>query len=87
MKLKQTLVAMVTMGAMSTAAWADITIGVNLSLTGGGAALGLPMQRIIKTFPSSIAGEKVNVIVLDDASDPGKAAQNARPLLIKTKLT
>ena len=87
MKLKQTLVAtMVTMGAMSTAAWADITIGVNLSLTGGGAALGLPMQSMIKTFPSSIAGEKVNVIVLDDASDPGKAAQNARRFVNQDKV-
>ena len=86
MKLKQTLVAMVTMGAMSTAAWADITIGVNLSLTGGGAALGLPMQSMIKTFPSSIAGEKVNVIVLDDASDPGKAAQNARRFVSQDKV-
>ena len=77
---------MVTMGAMSTAAWADITFGVNLSLTGGGAALGLPMQSMIKTFPSSIAGEKVNVIVLDDASDPGKAAQNARRFVNQDKV-
>jgi|TARA_B110000503_G_scaffold15071_1_gene20942 branched-chain amino acid transport system substrate-binding protein len=86
MKLKQTLVAFATFGAVSTAAWADINIGVNLSLTGGGAALGLPMQSMIKTFPQSIAGEKVNVIILDDASDPGKAAQNARRFVNQDKV-
>ena len=36
------------------------------------------MQNQFKLFPSTIAGEKVNLIVLDDASDPGKGAQNAR---------
>jgi branched-chain amino acid transport system substrate-binding protein len=78
MKLVKSLVAMAATLAVSGAALADITIGVSLSLTGPGSGLGLPMQNQFKLFPSTIAGEKVNLIVLDDASDPGKGAQNAR---------
>jgi len=71
---------------VTVAAHADITIGVSLSLTGGGAALGLPMQTMINSFPKTLAGEKVNLIVLDDASDPGKAAQNARRFVTQDKV-
>jgi branched-chain amino acid transport system substrate-binding protein len=78
MKLVKSLVAMAATLAVSGAALADITIGVSLSLTGPGSGLGIPMQNQFKLFPSTIAGEKVNLIVLDDASDPGKGAQNAR---------
>ena len=86
MKLKKTLLTLMLGAGLSSAVLADINIGVNLSLTGGGAALGLPMQAMIKTFPQSIGGEKVNVIVLDDASDPGKAAQNARRCVNQDKV-
>ena len=86
MKLKKTLMALAIGTTLATSALADINIGVNLSLTGGGAALGLPMQTMIKSFPQTIAGEKVNVIVLDDASDPGKAAQNGRRFVTQDKV-
>lgn len=72
MKLVKSLVAMAATLAVSGAALADITIGVSLSLTGPGSGLGIPMQNQFKLFPSTIAGEKVNLIVLDDASDPAK---------------
>lgn len=86
MKLRQTLLALAIGSAVSTSALADINIGVSLSLTGGGAALGLPMQTMLKAMPEMIGGEKVNVIVLDDASDPGKAAQNARRFVSQDKV-
>lgn len=75
--LRTTLIALA--GAMAcAAALADVNIGVSLSLTGPGSGLGIPMQNYYKLFPKEIAGEKVNLIILDDASDPGKGAQNAR---------
>ncbi len=76
-KLNKTLIALAAVLA-SAAALADVNIGVSLSLTGPGSGLGIPMQNYYKIFPQTIAGEKVNLIVLDDASDPGKGAQNAR---------
>ncbi len=59
-------------------AQADITIGVSLSLTGPASGLGIPIGNAIKLWPTSIAGEKLKVIVLDDATDPTKAVTNAK---------
>ncbi len=70
----------------SFGAQADINIGVSLSLTGPGSGLGIPMQNQFKLFPKTIAGEKVNLIILDDASDPGKGATNARRFITEDKV-
>jgi branched-chain amino acid transport system substrate-binding protein len=60
------------------AAHADITIGVTLPLTGPASGLGFPMNNGFKLWPDSVGGEKVKLIVLDDATDPTKGVQNAR---------
>jgi branched-chain amino acid transport system substrate-binding protein len=44
------------------------------------------MQNYYKIFPQTIAGEKVNLIILDDASDPGKGAANARRFVTEDKV-
>jgi branched-chain amino acid transport system substrate-binding protein len=67
-------------------ALADVNIGVSLSLTGPGSGLGIPMQNQFKTWPQTIAGEKVNLIILDDASDPGKGVSNARRFVTEDKV-
>jgi branched-chain amino acid transport system substrate-binding protein len=48
--------------------------------------LGIPMQNQFKLFPKTIAGEKVNLIVMDDATDPGKGAANARRFVTEDKV-
>ena len=67
-------------------AYADINIGVSLSLTGPGSGLGIPMQNQLKLFPKTIAGEKVNLIIMDDATDPSKGAANARRFVTDDKV-
>lgn len=86
MKLKTSLITTAIAALISTAALADINIGVSLSLTGPGSGLGIPMQNQFKLFPKTIAGEKVNLIVLDDATDPGKGAANARRFVTEDKV-
>ena len=86
MKLKKTLLALAITATASTAALADIKIGVSLALTGPGSGLGIPMQNQLKLFPQTIAGEKVQLIVLDDATDPGKGAANARRFVTEDKV-
>jgi len=86
MKLKKTLLALAITAVSSTAAFADIKIGVSLALTGPGSGLGIPMQNQLKLFPQTIAGEKVQMIVLDDATDPGKGAANARRFVTEDKV-
>jgi branched-chain amino acid transport system substrate-binding protein len=64
---------------------ADITVGVSLPLTGPASALGIPIANAIKLWPTSIAGEKLKVVVMDDATDPTKGVQNANRLVTEDK--
>jgi branched-chain amino acid transport system substrate-binding protein len=68
---------------------ADLKVGVITSLSGPVAALGVPYQKGIQAaqaYMPAIAGRKVQVIVLDDASDPAVAARNARKLVSDDKV-
>lgn len=86
MKLKTSLITTAIAALVSTAALADINIGVSLSLTGPGSGLGIPMQKQLQLFPKTIGGEKVNLTILDDATDPGKGAANARRFVTEDKV-
>jgi branched-chain amino acid transport system substrate-binding protein len=72
--------------AMQGAAFAQIKVGVTVSASGPGAALGQPQMRTVAALPKEIGGQKVTVIALDDESDPTKAAQNARKLITEEKV-
>jgi branched-chain amino acid transport system substrate-binding protein len=63
------------------AARAEIKVGVVLALTGPNASLGTIYQKGLSIFPDTINGEKVRMIVLDDASDPTTAVKNTRKLI------
>jgi len=89
MTLIKTLVASAAALTALTAAapaLADITVGVSLPLTGPASGLGIPMQNYFKLWPASIAGEKINLIILDDATDPTKGVQNARKFVSEDKV-
>jgi branched-chain amino acid transport system substrate-binding protein len=83
--IKTTLAAAAALLA-STAALADITIGVSLPLTGPGSGLGIPMSNGVKMWPATVAGEKIRVVILDDATDPTKGVQNARRFINEDKV-
>lgn len=82
--LKTALAAALSVAGMGMA-WAQITIGVTVPMTGPASGLGIPMSNGVKMWPASIAGEKLNVIILDDATDPTKGAQNARRFVTENK--
>ncbi|MFM2059923.1 MAG: hypothetical protein RLY71_4308, partial [Pseudomonadota bacterium] len=86
MKLIKTLLATAALLAASGAALADITVGVTVSATGPAASLGIPEKNTVALMPSTIAGQKVTYIVLDDASDTTKAVANARRLITEDKV-
>lgn len=71
--------------AASGGAFAEISIGVVLPLTGPASGLGIPMGNGIKMWPQTIGGEKVKVTILDDATDPTKGVQAARRLVSEDK--
>jgi branched-chain amino acid transport system substrate-binding protein len=67
-------------------AHADIKVGIVVSASGPGSALGQPQMRTIGALPNEIGGEKVVYVVLDDESDPTKGTQSARRLVIQDRV-
>lgn len=83
---KQRVLSTLVLLAATGAAQADINIGVSVSATGPAASLGIPEKNTFAILPTSIGGEKINYIVLDDATDPGQATKNARKLVTEDKV-
>jgi branched-chain amino acid transport system substrate-binding protein len=63
----------------------DITIGISITTTGPGAALGIPERNALDFVPKEIAGYPIKLIVLDDAGDPTTATTNARRFVTESK--
>ena len=83
--MKKTILATL-LSALAVTALADINVGVTLSATGPAASLGIPEKNTIDLLPKTIGGQKVNYIVLDDASDTTTAVKNARKLISENKV-
>ena len=77
MQFARPLLALALAGC-ALVAHADINVGVTVSTTGPAASLGIPEKNTIALLPATIAGQKINYIVLDDASDTTQAVKNAR---------
>jgi branched-chain amino acid transport system substrate-binding protein len=87
MNLKQkSLLGLALAAAFAAPALADINVGVVVSATGPAASLGIPEKNTFALMPTSIAGEKINYIILDDASDTTTAVKNTRKLLTEDKV-
>jgi len=77
--------AAAVLALVAGSALADINVGVTLSATGPAASLGIPEKNTIALLPTTIGGQKVNWIVLDDGSDTTKAVSNTRKLITEDK--
>ena len=86
MKLNTSLIAMAVALGAPTLALADINVGVTVSATGPAASLGIPEKNTVALMPQTIGGQKVNFIVLDDASDTTTAVSNTRKLITESKV-
>jgi branched-chain amino acid transport system substrate-binding protein len=68
---------------------ADLKVGLSVSLSGPNSSLGIPyakgMQAAVAYRPE-INGRKVQLVVLDDGSDPTNAGRNARKLVEEEKV-
>lgn len=86
MKLRTSLMAAIGLAFAAPAAQADISVGVIVSATGPAASLGIPEKNTVALMPTTIAGQKVNYIVLDDGSDTTTAVKNVRKLVSEDKV-
>ncbi len=75
-----------TCAICATSAAAQINVGITVSQTGPAAALGIPQKNTVAQLPKEIAGQKIEYIVLDDATDPTKAVANARKMIAENKI-
>jgi branched-chain amino acid transport system substrate-binding protein len=63
----------------------EITIGISITTTGPGAALGIPERNALEFVAKEIGGVPLKVIVLDDGGDPTTATTNARRFVTESK--
>ncbi len=80
MTIRRTLCAAAAL-LLATAAHADIVVGVSLSTTGPSASLGITQKNSLAFYPDAIGGEKLRLVVVDDASDPSTGTRLARKLV------
>src|SRR5258707_9657033 len=72
-------------GSPAMAQTNEITIGITLTTTGPGAALGIPERNALDFVVKEIAGVPLKLIVLDDGGDPTNATTNARRFVTESK--
>ncbi|MGL1834511.1 ABC transporter substrate-binding protein [Rhodocyclaceae bacterium SMB388] len=84
--MKRLAIAAALATMLSAPAMADINVGITVSATGPAAALGHPQRNTVALLPETMGGEKVNYIVLDDATDPTAASRNAARLIEESKV-
>lgn len=81
-KLVLTAAALAAGALTVNPAVAQIKVGVLHSLTGSASAQGITQKQAIElAVPSTIGGEKVTLVIMDDATDPAIAARNAKKLI------
>ncbi len=86
MKYSRIILAAAISLAATSAAWADIKVGVVLSETGPAASLGIPEKKTVELFPKEIAGQKMDYIFMNDGSDPTSAVKAAKKLIDEDKV-
>ncbi len=82
--------AAMAVSAFATCAGAqEITVGFVTSLSGPASSIGLNYEKGINAayaYKADVNGVKINLIKLDDGSDPSAATQNARKLVEQNKV-
>lgn len=87
--MKKTLLAFALAAVMPlSAAMAQDTIKVGLIVgeTGPGASLGIPYKSTFAIMPETLGGLKVDIVMLDDATDATLAVKQARKLVEQDKV-
>jgi len=78
------LAAALGVGLTAAAFAADLKVGLSVSLSGPNSSLGVPYAKGMQAalaYKPEVNGRKIQLIVLDDGSDPTTAGRNARKLV------
>lgn len=74
-------VAALSVTVASGAAHAQIKIGAILSISGPAAAMGVGYKGAFDLFPTEIAGQKIEYVIRDDATDASTAFTIAQKMI------
>lgn len=80
------LFAVLAVALVTTSVAAQIKVGVTLAATGPAASLGIPEKNVFALLPKTLAGMAVEVIILDDATDPSGAVKNTHKLISESNV-
>ncbi|MDN8612581.1 ABC transporter substrate-binding protein [Variovorax ginsengisoli] len=86
---RSALAAALGVGLTATAIAADLKVGLSVSLSGPNSSLGVPYAKGMQAalaYKPEVNGRKIQLIVLDDGSDPTTAGRNARKLVEEDKV-
>ena len=83
---KRLALSFVFAGLCLSQAQAQVKIGVVTSSTGPIALVGLPQKNTVPLLPTSVAGQSVEYITLDDASDPTATVTAFKKLISEDKV-
>jgi len=86
MKTSLALRTVLALALVSTAATAQVKIGVIASATGPTAVVGIPQKNTVALLPKKVGDLTVEYVVLDDASDPTKTVMDVKKLLTEEKI-
>ena len=81
--------AAVSAGCALGALAADLKVGLSVSLSGPNSSLGIPYAKGMQAalaYKGEVNGRKIQLVVLDDGSDPSAAGRNARKLVEEEKV-
>ena len=87
--LAHTTLAALVAGLALSALAADLKVGLSVSLSGPNSSLGVPYAKGMQAalaYKPEVNGRKIQLIVLDDSSDPTVAGRNARKLVDEDKV-
>src|SRR3954453_18701262 len=82
------LAAALTACGVASASAADLKVGLSVALSGPNSSLGIPYAKGMQAalaYKGEVNGRKIQLIVLDDNSDPSTAGRNARKLTEEDK--
>ena len=83
------LAAALTACGVASALAADLKVGLSVSLSGPNSSIGVPYAKGMQAalaYKGEVNGRKIQLVVLDDGSDPTAAGRNARKLVEEEKV-
>lgn len=87
--IQRLALALLSLMCALSAAAADLKVGLSTSLSGPAASIGIPYAKGMQAalaYKGEVSGHKIQLITLDDNSDPTTAARNARKLIEEDKV-